>query len=214
MKNWGLGVAGLALAGAVAFAAVPANADGLRSREHYHEDYNAVANWGGLYVGGYAGLAYSWGDVTVTGYGYEFTPISYSSTDVTAGALVGYNIQHGHSVYGLEAAAGFVGGGSADLELRGRYGIAADKWLYYGAAGVAFGGAYEETTPYGTASASSTAFLLGGGVETKIAPNLNLGVESQFYLTGSDLVDYWGWHIEASGETFAVRGRLTWQLGR
>jgi opacity protein-like surface antigen len=212
MKSWGLGVAGLMLASAVTFAAVPANADGLRSREQYHEHehYDPISNWGGLYVGGYAGFAHSWGDVTVNGE----EVYSYSGTDVAAGAILGYNIQHGHNVYGIESAVGFIGGSSADIELRGRYGVASNNWLYYGALGVAFGGEYETSTPYGTVSTSSTAFLLGGGVETKVAPNLNVGVEGQFYLTGSETADYGPYHYEASGDTFVVRGRLTWQLGR
>jgi opacity protein-like surface antigen len=216
MKIWGLGVAGLALAGAVVVAAAPANADGLRSREHYHDhdSYDSTANWGGLYVGGYAGFAHSWGEVTVTTPYDTYVAESFSATDVTAGAILGYNIQHGHAVYGIESAVGFIGDSGANFELRGRYGFATNNWLYYGAVGVAFGGAYETSTPFGTASASDTAFLLGGGAETKIAPNLNLGLEGQFYLTGNDSVDYGPFHIEASSDTFVLRGRLTWQLGR
>lgn len=209
MKNWGLNVAGLALAGAVAFTAAPAYADGLHSRERYRDSYESYSSWAGFYVGGFAGFAHSWADVTRDGVDWA----SYSATDVTAGAIFGYNFQNGHSVYGVDSSIGFIGNGGADLEIRGRYGVASNNWLYYGAVGVAFGGSTEYSTPYGSVSASDTAFLLGAGAETKIAPNLNLGLEGQFYLTGDESYDIAGHHYEVSGDTFVLRGRLTWQFG-
>lgn len=208
MKHW---VLGAAFVGAVALAPLPAAADGLRHREAYKDSYYEPATaWGGLYAGGFAGFAHSWADVDVVSGPAAWDSWSASSTDAILGGLVGYNIQHGSTVYGLEAALGVITGGSgAEFELRGRYGVASDNWLYYGTAGVAFGG--EPHFDWGRLD--DTAFVIGGGAETRIGRNTNVGLEGLYYYYGDDTYSVGPFtQVEASGGAFALRGRLTYKF--
>ena len=130
----------------------------------------AVApSWGGFYVGLFAG--YGWGDAKATEptdpalpfpfYNGTNVPYRFNADGFFGGGTVGYNMQSGAFVYGLEGEVGYLGlrgslidpngtifFGTPDTvtsfksglygALYGRLGVAADNALFYSKFGVAF----------------------------------------------------------------------------
>ena len=126
----------------------------------------AVQSWSGGYVGAFAG--YGWGEARATapfdantGFFYNFLGRSYDLDlrGFFGGATVGYNVQSGSLVFGLEGEAGYLGLRGSALEpndlpttndtvtrfrsgaygaLYGRLGVASGDALFYGKGGVAF----------------------------------------------------------------------------
>ena len=77
---------------------------------------------------------------------------------------------------------------------RGRLGWALGSWLLYGTGGVAFidtdndfvvVSGNDNTFSFSNGN-TDTGFVVGGGVDYKIAPRLGLGLEGLFYDFGSD----------------------------
>ncbi len=187
--------------------------------------WSPAALWSGLYVGGHIGGA--WGDVDVTDT-YEF-PIdptvesSLSTTGLIGGAQIGYNIQRGRIVYGIEGDLGYLSlseskavalqrnlsaayelSGGLYGDLTGRLGYAADKTLFYIKGGAAFlnmdynsqyDGKYYDQKPRYDFSHSKTmwGWTLGAGVEHKLSPSLSLKAEYQHFDFGSASFE----HVEA-----------------
>lgn len=147
-----------------------------------------IFTWTGVYIGGQIG--YAWGNLNHTwgdGLG-DFGSFNNQANGVIGGAHVGYNLQLGQWVVGLE---GDVDGSSlsrnndnrtffdpfvgdfvsasvntrADIQgsIRGRVGVAWDRVLLYATGGVAFGG-FQTTVnlPFFTAG----GIAIGGGNET------------------------------------------------
>ena len=91
---------------------------------------------------------------------------------------------------------------------RGRLGWALGSWLLYGTAGVAFIDADNDFTvvsaddgPFSFSNGESdTGFVVGGGVDYKIAPHLSLGLEGLYYDSGSDST-----HLVAGDEPFVLK---------
>ncbi|WOJ89912.1 porin family protein [Methylocapsa polymorpha] len=134
-----------------------------------------IFTWTGVYIGGQIGYAWgnfnnSWGD----GFG-SFGGFSDQANGVIGGAHVGYNLQLGQWVVGLEgdvdgsslsrnnnnrtffdpALGAFVSGNintNLDIQgsIRGRVGVAWDRVLLYGTGGVAFGGFHTTFNPFFT----------------------------------------------------------------
>jgi outer membrane immunogenic protein len=126
----------------------------------------AAPAWSGLYVGLFAG--YGWGRAEATapydgntGFFYNFLGASYAfdADGFFGGGAVGYNLQSGAIVYGLEGEVGYLGLKGSALEpndlpastdtvtrfksdlygaIYGRLGVAAGNALLYGKGGVAF----------------------------------------------------------------------------
>lgn len=111
-------------------------------------------NWGGLYVGGFVGMAH--GLWTVDFYRNNNHGHAEEGADgFAAGAWVGYNFHAANNVvWGLEADLGRTNAkqmndvfdNDSSLaqygmigSVRGRLGIAVDRALFYGTAGIAFG---------------------------------------------------------------------------
>jgi outer membrane immunogenic protein len=72
------------------------------------EPYEMPPVWSGLYVGGYIGGGSGDADITDI-FEYEADPISDNTIDLSvliAGVRVGYNVQRGNLVYGIEAGLG------------------------------------------------------------------------------------------------------------
>jgi outer membrane immunogenic protein len=154
-------------------------------------------NWSGCYAGAQAGGGVQNGEFAggVNGGGG------------LAGGQAGCNYQSGQIVFGIEGEAAwsslqdkddFAQAGSfqqsairnhwtADLAARG--GIAVDRALIYGKAGVAQGGfalsSMDSTGNFANASRTFTGVLLGGGIEYAFAPNWSAKLEY-------DYIDYVG----------------------
>lgn len=141
-----------------------------------------VSNWAGLYYG--TSIGGIWADVDTTENG--------SPSGGVAGAQVGYNWQFDRLVFGIEgdlavatADQGFGPGfpervgvdGTAAI--RARLGYDFGRLLIYGAAGVA---AADVEMDDDTSIGSDTfwGWTVGGGVETKITPNLALRADYRY----------------------------------
>jgi outer membrane immunogenic protein len=147
-------------------------------------------NWTGAYVGANAG--YGWGSANWSALGSNF--------DVNGGLVggqLGYNWQFGQFVYGIEgdidwtdikgnsAANGFAGcfGNVCTTAnhflstVRGRAGVAIDRWMPYVTGGLAVGN-IETTTPFTTGvNQTNAGWTIGAGLEYAIAPNWSAKAE-------------------------------------
>jgi outer membrane immunogenic protein len=144
-------------------------------------------DWTGFYVGAHAG--YKWGG----GYYDQFNDF-YFTNGVIAGPFAGFNWQFRQVVLGIEAdwgwasnsfaATNFGPGFSARLNslgsVRGRLGVAVDRFHFYATAGIAL--ASQTYTPIpaintGPATRLHTGWIAGLGVEAMVTPNLVVRAE-------------------------------------
>ena len=146
--------------------------------------------WSGLYVGINGG--YAWGDATVSNALGSFTTDSQDGW--LLGGTLGYNLQTGVWVWGLEGDIGyaFINGnvsntiaGCPGCELkntwfataRGRIGYAWDRWLPYITGGAAFGG-MKLTGPTGASvTESNFGWTVGAGIEYAFLGNWSAKIE-------------------------------------
>ncbi len=192
MRNALLASAGMLVLSAFA----PAMAADMAARAPYVKAPPPVAytNWTGFYIGGFGGYASeNSGNPKMEG-GF-------------AGGTIGYNWQAGNIVYGLEAD-----GGWADIDasatafgttvksktdalgtVRGRFGFAVDKVLFYGTGGYAWIDNKISATALGlTASQSNfhSGWTVGAGIEAFIAPQWSIKGEYLYRSLGSE--NYFG----------------------
>lgn len=158
-----------ATAGLTLLGAAPSFAADLPVRvrsEQQSVDYVAPRSWNGFYVGLFAG--YGWGRARATapfdsntGFFYNFLGNSYvfDANGFFGGGTVGYNVQSGALVFGLEGEVGYLGLRGSALEpndlpattdtvtrfrsdvygaLYGRLGFVQGAALLYGKGGIAF----------------------------------------------------------------------------
>jgi len=172
-------------------------------------------NWGGFYAGIHGG--YGWGDVSNTG----------GSADIDggfAGAQVGFNIQRGNIVWGVELDSAWANIGRSDNaaiggvalsantnidymgSLRGRVGYAPGNALYYVTGGAAWAhGSLDLTAASGGfaigASADNThlGWTLGAGAEWMVQPNWSVKLEYLYTDYGSET--YFGVPVDAQVST-------------
>jgi outer membrane immunogenic protein len=152
----------------------------------------AYANWTGFYVGINGG--YAWGTSN-----WDIPAIGTDPSGAVYGGTVGYNIQTGTWVWGLEgdfdgsSVKGSVAcvGGSCETKLpwlltgRMRLGYAAwNNWLPYITGGGAYGNV-KATSPFGDASKSEWGWTAGGGLEYAFGANWSVKAEYLFVDLGS-----------------------------
>ena len=130
------------------------------------------SSWSGFYVGLNGGYMCGTSDVWGAG------PFETGPSGWLAGGTVGYNLQTGNWVWGIEGDfdyadlkgtdSGACGGCTIkDTWLgtaRGRIGYAFGHWLPYATGGAAFGNVYV-STPGGSVSRTQTGWTAGAGVE-------------------------------------------------
>ncbi|WP_298279195.1 outer membrane beta-barrel protein [uncultured Bradyrhizobium sp.] len=192
MRNVLLASAGMLVLSAFA----PAMAADMAARAPYVKAPPPVAytNWTGFYIGGFGGYASeNSGNPKMEG-GF-------------VGGTIGYNWQAGNIVYGLEAD-----GGWADVDasittlgttvksktdalgtVRGRFGFAVDKVLFYGTGGYAWIDNKITASALGiTASQSNfhSGWTVGAGIEAFIAPQWSIKGEYLYRSLGSE--NYFG----------------------
>lgn len=159
--------------------------------------------WTGLYIGGNAGYAGTTFDETVSGGGGT---ASASIPGFVGGGQFGGNYQIGSIVLGVEAD--FDGStvtksttlGTAQIPwigtLRGRLGVAFDRFLVYGTAGVAVTelNSTVNAGPAGTSNTTAThsAWTAGGGLEVAITESLSARVEYLYFESGNFNVAFVG----------------------
>ena len=175
--------------------------------------YAVVNNWAGPYVGGTLGFV----DATST-FSVSPTPIgpislSGSGSQFGIGLIAGYNWQNGNQVFGLETDIDLPSGFDYFGTLRGRYGVVNGNWLYYGTAGLSFTSAGGSSGYYNYSGFSGIGYIVGAGAETKINSRLAAGFEALYYGFMDDTQNFMGSTITTSVDAFAVRGRITYQIG-
>jgi outer membrane immunogenic protein len=150
--------------------------------------YERPFSWTGLYVG--ANVGYGWSDVN-----WEDTvgPGSHNGNGWLLGGQIGYNIQSGQFVYGLEAdmSGAWVDGNNACCghefnwvgSVRGRAGLAVNnnRTLLYATGGAAW--ADVDYSGPGVSGFSNTHFgwVAGAGIEHMLTQNLSARVEYLHY---------------------------------
>lgn len=195
-KTWCWALVGLAL------SATTALADGYRGSV---KDAAQPFSWTGFYIGGHAGLVTgeTTGDL---GLPAGLLNTDYSLNGALYGAQIGYNLQYGGTVFGIEASwsGADIQGNTACvvlLECRrnidsiatvvGRLGLAVDRSLLYVMGGVAW--ADVDT------SVSIVGFPIASASETHVGWVAGLGFEYAFSNRISTRVEYS--HIDLGSET-------------
>jgi opacity protein-like surface antigen len=171
--------------------------------------YIPAAVWQGFYFGGHAG--WSWSDI---GAGNNILILGSSSlqlgtlsnSNIFGGAQIGYNIQAGNFVLGVEtdlggmdagASGSFVDPGNKSRilyvssqggfygDITGRAGFSLGNALIYAKAGFAFfTGGVKVSDPYdgfGQNSGTFTGWTVGAGVEYALSPNWSVKGEYQYF---------------------------------
>lgn len=162
----------------------------------------SVYNWTGLYAGVHIGAA--WGRSIFSDPATPGFSLNNKFNGVLGGAQVGYNIQTGPWVFGVEAdiSGSGVSGRTIDqvfvgdiyrtridwmATLTGRVGFAMDRTLFYAKGGGALMEARYEYTPISfgdntltSASATRGGYTVGGGVEYGMTPNWTARLEYSY----------------------------------
>jgi outer membrane immunogenic protein len=150
--------------------------------------YDSPFTWTGFYFGTH--LGYGWSDVR-----WQEVPAfdgSHSGTGGLAGGQIGYNWQSGRVVYGIEAdmSGSWIDGGNACCghtinwlgSVRGRFGLTGgfdNRTLFYATAGAAW--ADVDYSSVGSFSNTHFGWVVGGGVERALTPNMSAKVEYLYY---------------------------------
>ena len=144
----------------------------------------AYANWTGFYVGLNAGYGFGKSN-------WDIPAVSPSPKGFLGGGTVGYNLQTGTWLWGLEAdfdmstmkGSADCLGGSCETKnswlatARGRIGYAGwNNWLPYLTGGLAMGD-IKAASPAGSASKTKLGYVLGAGVEYAFMSNWSAKLE-------------------------------------
>jgi outer membrane immunogenic protein len=193
-----------------------------------------VYNWSGFYLGAHCGGA--WGRTKHTGDdgAYDEAGVesySLSPDGLICGGQIGFNVQQGSWLWGVEAQGGYLGAKETILELAspdninevkyggyaaltGRLGIVNNNWLFYGKGGAAFarvrnhaGDLVDGTgaiDPVDVVDVSKWRFgwAAGGGIEWGFASNWSVRAEYLFMHFGSHSA------INAQGDTYTFRNQV------
>jgi outer membrane immunogenic protein len=190
-------IAGIA---AAAFCGAPAIAADLPTKAPlYRATPVPLFNWAGFYIGATAG--YGWG--TTHQFDAGATSPTYDWDGGVVGGTLGYNWQAGALVFGLETDLSWSGikGSRQDTgvgwscgpvvgmfchnevqwfgTVRGRLGVAMDRFLPFVTAGWAYGRLFTDYNSCGIVCIASTksGWTAGAGFEWAFAPNWSMKVE-------------------------------------
>lgn len=175
------------------------------------DDYRPPAfSWNGFYIGGHAGLATGQTDGETDLGGLFTLNTDYDMNGALWGGHIGYNYQTGHTVLGIEgtwSALNLDGSTTCVVVLNcarstdwlativGRIGIAMDRGLVYGLAGVAWGDVQTTATDNivglvrFNGGATHVGWVAGLGFEYAITPNILARIEYNHVDLGSEVHD-------------------------
>jgi outer membrane immunogenic protein len=156
-------------------------------RSHYKAVPSAIAyyNWTGFYAGVVAGYGFGSSD-------WNVPAVSTSPKGWNIGGTLGYNLQVGSFVYGIEGDLAWsnvsgsttVGATTVTTEndylatVRGRLGYSFDRFLPYLTGGLAYGDVKTSITPAGLSSSKSKlGWTIGGGLEYAFMGNWTAKLE-------------------------------------
>ena len=171
----------LTAASVLALTAAANAADMYRPAAGGYKDAPYVGvNWSGLYVG------------VNGGYGANAASVLPGGLDPAGGfggGQIGYNVQRGNIVFGLEAdiegadISDTAGRVTSKMDwfgtVRGRAGYTVGQALVYGTGGFAYGNV-KYSTVNGSNEETQTGWVAGGGVEYKINPSWSAKAEYQY----------------------------------
>lgn len=206
-----------ALCGAVAVTGAASAADlPSRAPPPVYVPPAPIFTWSGLYAGLQVGYGWAKENSVIFNPGGDLggvapaanVPYSLNPSGVIGGAHVGYNVQVNQWVIGVEgnvdgtslSQTKIVGDGSIFYtgqvktttplqgSIRGRLGVAWDRWLVYATGGVAFAGVtnfYDTRIPFPVGATDSisktrTGWTVGGGVAYAVTNNWSVGVEYRY----------------------------------
>lgn len=176
--------------GLLALFAVPAAAaDRLLPRTQEWPAYTAprTYNWNGIYAGIHSGAAFDRFDGAA----------KKSRNEVLLGGQLGYNLQLGSMVFGMEGDMSMNGlgnsskqrgaGTGADMRyvstLKARTGVAFDRVLIYGTGGLAYG-SLKATDGLLSKTKSKIGYVVGAGAEYGITDHLSAKLEYNYVSLG------------------------------
>lgn len=186
-----------------------------------------VMTWTGFYVGANAG--YGWATVKDVTAGAS----SSNLNGFIGGGQLGYNLQTGSFVFGVEAdlqgstqkrSDTFTIGGTAftvDQKIpwfataRGRLGYANGPWLFYVTGGAAWLNYKLSVSALGTTLSDNNtkaAFTAGGGVEWMLMRNWSAKLEYLYMDTGNTSVTLFGVPFTARAKDNLVRAGLNYHF--
>jgi outer membrane immunogenic protein len=176
--------------------------------------YTPAFSWTGFYLG--ANVGYAWGDVesrSDEGFEEDDASVSYDADGVLAGAQIGYNVQRGRFVFGVEGELGWLGGegdkfivddpdnfGEAEFGAYGvlaaRIGIASERALFYVKGGWALAnvdlsagdldsGDIDEDNST-SVDETLSGYAIGGGVEYALSQNWTVKAEYLYMNFGEE----------------------------
>lgn len=151
----------------------------------------SVYNWSGLYVGLQGG-----GQQLNNSFASILGTLSRHSTGAIIGGHLGYNLQSGSLVYGVEADLEYAApnklregvsengfewqAGLVQGSARARFGLAFDRALIYATGGVAFMSSKATYFPLQSFSNTHTGWTVGGGLEYALTNQWSARVEYRY----------------------------------
>lgn len=212
-------VLGVASAAAIAFATSAAQAADLPPAEPAPAVVVPSFSWTGPYVGIQGGYAWQraadtnadgWMIGGYLGANYQFGLIS--------GAIVGIETDLNYAdIDGRRGNPPRVGGRARVSQdwngaTRARLGFAYDRFLVYGAAGVAYGDREFKRFPGGKDSKTALGWTVGGGVEVAVADNVALRTEYRYTDYGTDKFKLNNFTTKSSATEHRVMGGVAWKF--
>jgi outer membrane immunogenic protein len=190
-------------------------------------------SWTGFYIGlqGGYGAGDSNGTQNEGGTFFPVVPYSIDPHGFLGGGHVGYNLQIGQFVYGIEgdieaadvkglsivstAGQDYFFNAKADMlaSVRGRLGVTRNGWLAYATGGVAWG--HISTPPLNALSGTRNGWTAGAGLEYAFSPNWSTRLEYRYTDLGRERAPG-GESTSFDNNSFAfhaVRVGLSYRLG-
>jgi opacity protein-like surface antigen len=152
----------------------------------------APYNWSGFYVGGDFGGAWTSGNLNIPGNNF------YGGlTEFIGGVQVGYNVQAGHFLFGVEGDFDWATFDHPTLPVAtlgsvsqhwigtaaARVGVVEDRWLVYGKLGGGWVNSTAELNAFGqnwTGSSTKDGWLVGGGLAYGFKPHWTINLEYDY----------------------------------
>ena len=186
--------------------------------------YTGPALWSGFYVGGHLGLGGGTTRINDPALG------DVSTRGGFGGVHLGFNVQQGTMVYGVEGdldlnrmsgrktfASGLdaISDRNWNASLRGRVGYAFGSALLYATGGVTVAEHEVSVAAGGFKASGKTMYpgvVIGGGLDWTFMPNVSLRTEILHYRFGSRDIDFGGVNVPTKMDETVVRAGVTYHF--